>query len=96
MAEKIDFNETVKEFNETVKENVNFWVENSRKMMLAGLGAFALAQEEWTELFNNLVERGTATKEKTQNVVSEQVEHRQKDAKKVARRFEKEVDKQIG
>ena len=85
MAEKI-------EFNETVKENVNLWVENGRKVMLAGLGVFALAQEEMTELFNNLVERGTATEEKTRDIVNKQVENRQKDAKKAAKRVEKEIE----
>ncbi len=85
MAEKI-------EFNETVKENVNLWMENGRKVMLAGLGAFTMAQEEMTGLFNNLVERGTATEEKTRDVVNKQVENRQKEARKAAKRVEKEIE----
>jgi len=88
MAEKI-------EFTETVEENVNMLVENGRKVMLAGLGVVTLAQEELTQLFNNLVERGTATEEKTREMVNKQVENRQKEAKKVAKRVEKEVEKRI-
>ena len=85
MAEKI-------EFTETVEENVNMLVENGHKVMLAGLGVVTLAQEELTQLFSNLVERGTATEEKTRNMVNKQVENRQKEAKKAAKRVEKEVE----
>lgn len=85
MAEKIDF-------NETVEENVNMLMENGRKVMLAGLGVVTLAQEELTELFNNLVERGTKTEQKTRELVNKQMENRQKEAKKAAKRVEKEVE----
>lgn len=85
MAEKI-------EFTETVEENVNMLVENGRKVMLASLGVVTLAQEELTGLFNNLVERGTTTEQKTRELVNKQMENRQKDAKKAAKRVEKEVE----
>ncbi len=85
MAEKI-------EFNESVKENVNLWVENGRKVMRAGLGIFTLAQEETSDLFNTLVERGATTEAKTRETVNKMIEGRQKDAKKAVRRVEKEVE----
>ena len=88
MAEKI-------EFPETVQENVNILKENGRKVMLASLGVFTLAQEEITELFNNLVERGTTTEEKTRKIVNRRVEGQQKEAKKAAKRVEKEVEKRF-
>jgi poly(hydroxyalkanoate) granule-associated protein len=88
MAEKI-------EFTETIEENVNILVENGHKMMLAGLGVVTLAQEELTQLFNNLVERGTTTEEKTRNMVNKQVENRQNDVKKAAKRVEKEVEQRL-
>ena len=88
MAEKI-------EFNETIEENVNMLRENGRKVMLASLGVFTLAQEELTHLFNNLVERGTNTEQKTRDMFNKQVEDRQKDAKKAAKRVEKEVEKRL-
>lgn len=46
-------------------------------------------------MFNNLVERGTNTEEKTRNMVNKQVEARQKDAQKAAKRVEKEVEKRF-
>ncbi|WP_420645392.1 phasin family protein [Candidatus Leptofilum sp.] len=88
MAEKI-------EFTETVEENVNMLVENGRKVVLAGLGAVTFAQEELFGMFSNLVERGTATEEKTRSMVNKQVETRQKDAKKAAKRVEKEIEKRF-
>lgn len=88
MAEKI-------EFTEAVEENVNVLVENGRKVVLAGLGAVTMAQEELVHMFNNLVERGTTTEEKTRSMVNKQVETRQKDAKKAVKRVEKEVEKRF-
>ncbi|MCA9942057.1 MAG: phasin family protein [Anaerolineales bacterium] len=88
MAEKI-------EFPETIEDNVNILLENGRKVFLASLGAFAMAQEEMIELFNNLVERGTNTEQKTRNMVNDRVENQQKDAKKAAKRVEKEVEKRL-
>ena len=88
MAEKI-------EFTETVEENVNMLVENGRKMMLAGLGAMTMAQEELVHLFNNLVERGSETEEKTRGMVNKQVENRQKEAQKAAKKMEKVVEKRF-
>ena len=88
MAEKI-------EFTETVEENVNMLVENGRKMVLAGLGAMTMAQEELVHLFNNLVERGSETEEKTRGMVNKQVENRQKEAQKAAKKMEKVVEKRF-
>lgn len=88
MAEKI-------EFTETVEENVNMLVESGHKVVLAGLGVVTLAQEELTQLFNKLVERGSETEEKTRKMVNEQVETRQKDMRKATKRVESEVEKRF-
>ncbi len=88
MAEKI-------EFTETVEENVNVLVENGRKVILAGVGVVTLAQEELTQLFNNLVERGTTTEEKTRKMVNKQVESRQKEVRKATNRVESEIEKRF-
>ena len=88
MAEKI-------EFTETVEENVNVLVENGRKVAMAGLGVVTLAQEELTELFKNLVERGEKTEKKTRKMVNKQVESRQKEVRKVTKRVEGKVEKQF-
>jgi len=88
MAEKI-------EVTETVEENGNVLVDNGRKVVLAGLGVVTLAQEELTQLFKNLVERGASTEQKTRKMVSKQVETRQKEVRKVSKRVERKVEKQF-
>ena len=88
MAEKI-------EFTEVIEDNVNILVENGRKVFLAGLGVVTLAQEEMTDLFKNLVERGSATEEKTRNLLADQIENQQKGVKKTTKRVEKEVEKRF-
>ncbi|MCB9008536.1 MAG: phasin family protein [Ardenticatenaceae bacterium] len=84
MAEKI-------EFPETIEDNVNILLENGRKVFLASLGAFAMAQEEMIELFNNLVERGTNTEQKTRNMVNDRVENQQKMPRKVPNGLRKKL-----
>ncbi|VAW38519.1 hypothetical protein MNBD_CHLOROFLEXI01-2443 [hydrothermal vent metagenome] len=88
MAEKI-------EVTETVEENGNVLVDNGRKVVLAGLGVVTLAQEELTQLFKNLVERGANTEQKTRKMVSKQVETRQKEVRKASKRVESKVEKQF-
>jgi poly(hydroxyalkanoate) granule-associated protein len=88
MAEKI-------EVTETAEENGNVLVDNGRKVVLAGLGVVTLAQEELTQLFNNLVDRGSSTEQKTRKLVNKQVQTRQKDARKTAKRVESEVEKRF-
>ncbi len=88
MAEKI-------EINETVEETSNVLIENGRKVVLAGLGVVTLAQEELTQLFNNLVDRGTTTEQKTRKIVNKQVQTRQKEVRKATKRVEGEVEKRF-
>jgi poly(hydroxyalkanoate) granule-associated protein len=88
MAEKI-------EVTETVEENGNVLVDNGRKVVLAGLGVVTLAQEELTQLFKNLVERGTTTEQKTRKMVSKQVQTRQKEVRKATKRVESKVEKRF-
>ena len=83
------------EVTETVEEAGNLLVDNGRKVVLAGLGVVTLAQEELTQLFKNLVDRGTTTEQKTRKLVNKQVQNRQKDARKTTRRIESEVEKRF-
>lgn len=88
MAEKI-------EIIETVEEKGNVLVDNGRKVVLAGLGVVTLAQEELTQLFNDLVDRGTKTEQKTRKLVNKQVKTRQKEVHKATKRVESEVEKRF-
>ncbi len=88
MAEKIEITETVEEYS-------NVLIDNGRKVVLAGLGVVTLAQEELTQLFENLVDRGTKTEEKTRKLVNKQVKNRQKEVNKATKRVESEVEKRF-
>lgn len=88
MAEKI-------EIIETVEEKGSVLVDNGRKVVLAGLGVVTLAQEELTQLFNDLVDRGAKTEQKTRKLVNKQVQTRQKEARKASKRVESEVEKRF-
>jgi poly(hydroxyalkanoate) granule-associated protein len=66
-------------------------LEAARKVLLAGIGAVALAQEEIEDFVNKLVERGEIAEADGKKLLSDVVERRKKDAK----RAENELDKRV-
>ncbi len=66
-------------------------LETARKVLLAGIGAVALAQEEMEEFVNKLVERGEIAEKDGKKLVGEMMEKRKKEAKKA----EDELDKRM-
>ncbi len=63
----------------------------ARKVLLAGVGAVALAQDEAETLINKLVERGGVAEQDGRKLMREVIEKR----KKGAQRAEAEVDKRF-
>ncbi|MDH7486771.1 MAG: phasin family protein [Anaerolineae bacterium] len=55
-------------------------LEPLRKVLLASVGAVALAQDELEELINRLIERGQIAREDGRKLVRELVEKRKKEA----------------
>lgn len=66
-------------------------LETARKVLLAGIGAVALAQEEVEDFVGKLVERGEIAEKDGKKLVREMMEKRKKEAKKA----ESEMDKRI-
>jgi|YNPNPStandDraft_1061719.scaffolds.fasta_scaffold02525_7 poly(hydroxyalkanoate) granule-associated protein len=62
-----------------------------RKVLLAGIGAVALAQDEAENLLNRLVERGEIAEADARKLVQEVKARRQQEIKKV----EEELDKRV-
>lgn len=62
-----------------------------RKVMLAGIGAVALTQEEVEKFVSKLVERGEIAEQDGKKVIREVMEKRKKEAKKA----EDELDKRL-
>jgi poly(hydroxyalkanoate) granule-associated protein len=52
--------------------------EAARKVLLAGMGAFALAQEEGEDFVNKLVERGEIAEKDARKLVKEMADKRRK------------------
>jgi poly(hydroxyalkanoate) granule-associated protein len=66
-------------------------LEATRKVLLASIGAVALAQEEIEAFVNKLVERGEIAEKDGKKLVRDVMEKRKKEAKKA----EDELDKRI-
>jgi poly(hydroxyalkanoate) granule-associated protein len=72
-------------------EEKNQFVEIARKVLLAGIGAVALAQEEVEDFINRLVERGEIAEKDGRKLMNEMMERRKKNTEKA----EDEVSKRV-
>ena len=63
-----------------------------RKVLLAGIGAVALAQEEIEDFVNKLVERGEIAEKDGKKLVREVMAKRKKEAEKAEDEFSKQVE----
>lgn len=73
------------------KEERNQLLEAARKVLLAGIGAIGLAQDEIEDFVNKLVERGEIAEKDGRKLVREIMDRRKKDAEKA----EDEVSKRV-
>lgn len=73
----------------------NRFFDVTRKVLLAGIGAAALAQEEVETFVNKLVERGEIAEKDSRKLINEVMEKRGKEAKKAAKKAEKNLDKRM-
>ena len=77
---------------ELEEESENRFLHSARRLVLASIGAFVLAQEEIEEFINKLVERGEIAEKDGKQLVNEVMESR----KKYQKKGEDEMNKQIG
>lgn len=77
--------------DEFEKADQNPLLEAARRVLLAGIGAIALAQEEIEEFVNRLVERGEIAEKDGKKLVREVMDRRKKEAEKA----EDEVTKRV-
>jgi polyhydroxyalkanoate synthesis regulator phasin len=78
----------IEEIEEMEEEARSRFFENARKVLLAGIGAVALAQDEIEDFLNRLVERGEIAEKDARKLFKEVTEKR-------TRRAEKELDKRV-
>jgi poly(hydroxyalkanoate) granule-associated protein len=94
MAKKV---ETVVEKEMNGQEEHKPILEAARKVLLAGIGAVALAQDEIEDFVNRLVERGEIAEKDGRKLLNEVMDRRKKDADKaedvVTKRVEEILDR---
>lgn len=74
------------------KEEANAFLESARKVLMAGIGAFALAQEEIEDFVNRLIERGEIAEKDGRKLVREMMDKRKKEAEKAEDEITKRVE----
>jgi poly(hydroxyalkanoate) granule-associated protein len=77
------------------KEERNQFLEMARKVLLAGVGAVALAQDEAEDFVKKLVERGEIAEKDGKKLVREIMDRRKKDVEQTAEKAEDGASKRI-
>lgn len=78
------------------KEETKPFTEMLHKILLASIGAVALAQEEIEDFVNKLVERGELAEKDGRKLVREVMDRRKKDAEKAEDQLTKRVEDILG
>lgn len=73
----------IKVEEEAVAKEVNPFMEATRKVLLAGVGVVALAQDEAESFVNKLVERGELAEKEGRQLIKDLMEKRKQVAKEV-------------
>ncbi len=76
-------------------EAANSLLAGLRRILMAGIGALALTQDQIEEFVGNLVERGQIAEGDARNLVGEVLERRKKSMQETTRKAEEGVDRQI-
>lgn len=74
------------------EEEENRFLQTMRRVLLASIGAVALAQEEIEEFINKLVDRGEIAEKDGKQLIGEVMERRKKLQKKTGDEMNKQVE----
>lgn len=80
---------------EEVKEEPNALLDAVRRVLMAGIGAVVLAQEEIEEFVNKLIERGGIAEKDGRKLINEVVEKRKRKALDSSHSAQEEIDKRV-
>ncbi len=80
---------------EEVSEESNALLDAVRRVLMAGIGAVVLAQEEVEEFVNKLIDRGEIAEKDGRKLINEVVEKRKKKAQDTTHMAQDEVDKRL-
>jgi poly(hydroxyalkanoate) granule-associated protein len=88
--------EDIEVTEEVISENGhNHMLEMARRVLLAGIGAVALAQEEIEEFINKLIERGEIAEQDGRRLMKDLVERRKKQANEVRTDTEEQFEQRM-
>ncbi|MFN2177490.1 MAG: phasin family protein [Anaerolineales bacterium] len=73
-------------------ENSTPFYNTARRVLLASIGAIALAQDEIEDFVNKLIERGEIAEKEGKSLIREVMERRKKDALKAEDEFNKRME----
>lgn len=73
----------------------NPFIDNARRLLLASVGAVALAQDEAEEMVNRLVERGEIAEKEGRKLVKEMMARRREKTSKTREEVGDELDRRI-
>jgi poly(hydroxyalkanoate) granule-associated protein len=74
------------------KEEKNAMLEAARKVLMAGIGVFALGKDEVEDFVDRLIERGEIAEKDGRKLVHEVMDKRKKDAEKAEDEITKRVE----
>lgn len=80
---------------EEINEESNTLLDAVRRVLMAGIGAVVLAQEEVEEFVNKLIDRGEIAEKDGRKLINEVVEKRKKKAQDTTHSAQDEVDKRL-
>ncbi|MCL4804120.1 MAG: phasin family protein [Anaerolineae bacterium] len=83
------------EFTEEVVESSNSFLNGLRRVLMAGIGAVALTQEQIEDFVNKLVERGEIADGDARKLISDVSEKRKRILTDQRKKAEGELDKSI-
>jgi poly(hydroxyalkanoate) granule-associated protein len=89
MAEKIEVKE------EVVEETANPFVEGVRRVLLAGVGAVSLAQDEAEKFVHKLIEKGEIAEKDGRSLLNDLAEKRKQRTKESSKRVSDELEKRM-
>jgi len=89
MAEKIKVEE------EVVEETTNPFVEGIRRVLLASVGAFTMAQDEAEKFVHKLIEKGEIAEKDGRSLLNDLADKRKERAKESSKRVSDELEKRM-
>ena len=86
---------TIEIKDETTESGRNQMVEMARKVLLAGFGAVALAQDEVEAFVNRLIERGEIAEKDGRKLINDVMDRRRKQMEETQAKAKESVDSRV-